>query len=215
MRPGTTLLLGLALLTLGAGCSEPGRKSRPAGEGPYLLRGRLVNAETGAQVSRSTFWLHFFCDDIDHQSTLDPAGATDYAVRMPQAKVRVRAFDSTDEYHLFETTLALAGDKREYDIALRPTHYVMLRGRVIDGATGKPIVPTSGMGAGPLLYVSAAGTSWHGASFVPEGDGTFLFRAPRTTLSISAVNTSKGVRTRTLDLSGVTAAEHSAEFVLE
>jgi hypothetical protein len=212
----STFLLAVLLAALAAACgSEPGRHDDPAGSGDYLLKGRVLDAGTGEPVSREKMHLHFFCDEIDHQVTLDPDDTSDYAVRMPRPTIRVRAADGTDTYHLLETTLRLEASAREFDIELRPTGFVLLRGRVIDASTGKAILPTRGMGAGPRLYLRCEEPSWAGGSFVPEPDGTFSLKAPRAVIEVAAVNTAMGVRTKRIDLTGVTAAEHAIEIVLE
>jgi hypothetical protein len=107
----------------------------------FTIEGTVVDAETGKEVSREGMYLHFFCDEIDHQETLESARTASYEISMPKSTVRIRAFDTSKRYHLFEKTVQVEGDELQFDIAVVPTHYILLTGKIVDLNTGKRILP--------------------------------------------------------------------------
>jgi hypothetical protein len=204
----TRILTGLAaaLLLMGAGC---------ASEPSHQLRGRVLDAETGEPVSRQNMYVHFFCDEIDFQQSLDPEDEPTYSVRLPQPKVRIRAADGSAAYALFEQTLTIEGEALEYDIRLTPTHFVLLRGRAIDAVTGKAIRASGGMGGGPLLYFDAEQVGWSKGMIGLDDEGAFSLRVPRAKLTVRAVNTPKRIAKPVIDLTGYEADEREVEIRFE
>jgi len=202
------LAIAAALLALAA-CGGP----RPRGEGDYLLEGTVRDAKTGEPVARDTLYLHFFCDGIDHQVTLDPSSETEYAVRMPQPTVRVRVADTDDAYHLYERTVEIEGKSRTLDLPLEPTGFVLLRGRVVDAADGSAVPRGADGGHGPLLYLS--GDGWSEGPVSLEEDGSFTLRVPRAKIEIRAVDTARSIANPDLDLTGFAGASRKFELRLE
>jgi hypothetical protein len=201
----------VALLAALAACT-PDEPGPPAPEAGYRLHGRILDAETGTPVSREHAYLHFFCDAIDVQKSFDPADLTSYDVRMPRAEIRIRIKDKTEEYALFEKTVTVDGNDREYDIRLVPTHFVLLRGRAIDVATGQAVEQH---GHGPLLYFDAEPGDWGRSMVRLDDDGAFTLRVPRAKLRIQAVDTSKRIANPILDLTGFEGGETEFELRFE
>jgi hypothetical protein len=204
----TRVLTGLctALLLLAGAC---------ASDPSHLLHGRVIDAETGEPVSRRTMYVHFFCDEIDFQRTLDPEDASTYSVRLPRPTVRVRAADRSGVYALFEQTLTIDGEALEHDIRLTPTHFVLLRGRAIDAVTGEAIRPTGGWGSGPVLHLDADKVGWGKSGVTLDDEGAFSLRVPRAKLRVRAINTSKRIVNPVIDLTGYEADERDVKIRFE
>lgn len=222
MAPATRrrrLPLLLAVCLLLAACGDEGGGAAPSSR-PYEVEGRLLDAETGAEVSARTIYLHFFCDEVKWKLSLDPEDTPYYAVKVPRARVRVRAHDQERTYAAFERELVLEEGKQTFDIRLQPTHYVRLHGRVVDGATGKPIPPaTPGeretLGDRVLFYFQHEGVPCHPGTVAPADDGSYALKVPRGVIKILAVNTAQRLKVSEVDLTGIEGDEHVFDIVLE
>jgi hypothetical protein len=160
-------------------------------------------------------YVHFFCDQIDFQRTLDPEDASTYSVRLPRPTVRVRAADRSGVYALFEQTLTIDGEALEHDIRLTPTHFVLLRGRAIDAVTGEAIRPTGGWGSGPRLHLDADKVGWGKSGVTLDDEGAFSLRVPRAKLRVRTINTSKRIVNPVIDLTGYEADECDVKIRFE
>ncbi len=198
----------LAVLAAAAGaCSG-------AGSG-YRLHGVVRDAATGMPVSRATVYLHFICDESGFHVTVDPGKEADYGtVYLPAPRVRVRAFDQTKTYALFETTITVPEEGMAFDIPLSRSGRVRLFGRVVDAATGAPILPGAGGGHGPLLYFGDEGHTWTEGPIALAPDGTYSIRVPRGKVVVSVVDTAMKPVAPEIDLSNGTADEHAADIAL-
>ncbi len=198
-------LIGIVLcLLLASGCAREG----------FTIRGTVIDSETGEEVSRAKMYLHFFCDEIDYQQSLDPRDVTDFEVSMPRATVRIRAADGSSRYHLFETTIEITGSEIEFDIPMVPTHYVLLQGKILDARAGTVILPKPGLGNTPLFYIHDE-KGFNASMIGPASNGTYSVRVPREKLTILVVNTPLGLRTGTLDLTGFEGEVRKFDLVLE
>jgi len=198
-------LIGILLaLLLASGCAREG----------FTIRGTVIDSETGEEVSRAEMYLHFFCDEIDHQQSLDPRDVTDFEVTMPRATVRIRAADLSSRYHLFEKTIEIAGGEIEFDIPMVPTHYVLLKGKILDARTGTVILPKPGIGNTPLFYVQDE-RGFSAGLIGPASNGTYSVRVPREKLTFLVVDTPLSPRTKTLDLTGFDGEVRQFDLVLK
>jgi hypothetical protein len=212
---GRKLGLLVACCLAVAACGDDGGGIKPR---PYELSGRLLDAETGAEVSRSTIYLHFFCDEQKWKTTREPADTTNYSVKVPHPKVRVRAYDQENTYAAFEREFELKEGSQTFDIKLQPTHNVKLHGKVIDARTGKPIAPpktAEGVGGSVLFYFQHEGVPCHPGTISPAADGTYSIRVPRGMIKILAVNTPLALKQGEVDLTKVTADDYAFDIELE
>ncbi len=201
---GIVLGVVTAASSLLAGCGD---STTNAG---YRLKGKVVDAETGERVSRETIYLHFFCDAIKAQKTIDRGAGSTYDVLMPQATIRVRVADKSDRYKLFEQTITLASKQQTFDIPLVPTHNIRLHGKV---AGYRPPGPDAKLGDSVLFYFEHGGRAVAGP-MAPDSDGTYSLYVPRGIITITAVNMGGKIKDPTVDLTGKTgkAHQHDIEF---
>lgn len=213
IRTFPAIVLGslLALCLPLAGCGNDGNGTPNTSD--YRLSGRVLDADTGEEVSRETLYLHFFSDDVKLKKTLNPEPGSRYEVLMPQAKVRVRVSDKERRYALFEETIDLASKAESYDIKLKPTNYIRLHGTVKED--GKPVPPSDGTpGDRVMLYFESDGKPIAGP-IPPASDGTYSLRVPRGPIKILTVNTAKKPKNDTVDLTGNTNDSHAFDIELE
>ena len=198
------LLLGLLPLALGA-CGQ-----RVAGAGDRVLRGRLVDDETGQPVSRESVYLHAFRDGAGQQVSLEPARSSTYALRVGGPDVRLRVSAGAGEYHLYEETLVVPPEGLEHEVRLVPTHWVRLHGRVLwqDGARWRP--PSEGDGNLSKVRIDIDGV---GGLRIAQ-DGTYSRRVPRTLLRFATVNTDRWIEPTELELTGFEGDERRLDLHL-
>ncbi len=84
-----------------------GCAGKEAGSGDFLVRGRLLDDETGLPVSRSTIYVHAFNDSTGFQVSLEPADSSEfgarvsiaedgsYSVRVPRRALRLLAINTS------------------------------------------------------------------------------------------------------------------------
>ena len=219
---GRLLILATLLAAALSACTDAEQpEEEPAASPPadgYVIRGILRNALDETDISRETVYLHFFCDEIDFSKTLDPTEMATYVVRVPKATVRIRAYDTTKVYALYEKTITLEEREVYRVIHLDPTNYVRVHGKIIDRTSGALVRPDpdAGMGDTPLFYFhDSEGKPCHTLWITPESDGTYSVRLPRTRIEISVVDTPLGLRVRKLDLTGYEGAEYELNLELE
>ena len=159
-------------------------------------------------------YLHYFCDEIDHQTSLDPTDRTGYSVRMPLPTVRVRVYDGSKVYHLFEKTVTVPDGGLELDIPLERTNYVRLFGNLVEKATGRRMKRGEDGGHGPLLYFGD-GKGYHAGPEWLEDDGSYSLRVPRGKITVRAVDTAKSIAVPTVDLTEVEGDEYRFDIALD
>ena len=194
--------LGLFLLALLGACAgeDEGDTSRPC-----VVKGRLLNAETGEVLSRSHIYMHFNCDELGYKESPTPHDVTTFQVKMPGSTVRIRAYDTEQVYAPFEQTFEAKDGVLAVGIPLQPTHYILLRGRFEDGETGRSALDMkqSGEWMGLRLSIHDGPDAVHRDHIIPDLAGYFAIRVPRKRLRLQTVGTSTRPEQTTLDLSGV------------
>ena len=135
------MLAALCVVLCGCGDEKNGPGTADTSD-EYRLSGTLLDAETGEAVPRAGIYVHVFCDEVNLQKTVNPDETkSDFEVLVPKPKVRLRVYDGSHVYALYERTMTLASKTERVEVRLEPTNYIKLRGRVLDGSTGKPIPP--------------------------------------------------------------------------
>lgn len=184
----------------------------PSPPGSVVLRGKLVDAETGEPVSRGAVYIHAFDDATKRQVSLSPDADEDsFELTAPAATVRLRIADTSKRYELNEQTFTVSGGAWNGTVRMVPTHFVRLHGRVLwrDGDKLRP--PSEGDGR-----VRHAGVSFGpGGGVSYDEDGSFSARLPRKSLKILLINTSLSPAQDSLDLSAFTGDEQDFDIILE
>jgi hypothetical protein len=196
-----SISVGIGILVL-SGCGP-----RTEGQGDYVIRGSLVDGETGAPVSRENVYVHVFNDAIQRTTSPEREDASTFTVRMPLSQVRLRVVDTTDRYHLYETTLEVPARGLDHVVQLVPTHYVLLKGRVLirDGTAWVPHPEVgTGMGETPLLSFGFDDDRPPGWTVALGKDAAFEVRLPRERLRLFVVDSPLAPETPVVDLTGVT-----------
>ena len=138
------------------------------------------------------------------RDTLTPRDMSEYRIALPDRRIRVRVLDEAHVYEPFEQTVMVEGEELQLDIALLPTHYVLLRARFVDGVTGRQPVDmrVSGEWAGLMLTVSDERGLVHEGLLVPDDDAVVKVRVPRKKLRLETTNVSTVPQEPELDLRG-------------
>ena len=179
--------------------------------GSVVLRGNLVDAETGEPVSRRTVYVHAFDDATKRQVSLSPDADEDsFELMAPAATVRLRIADTSKRYELNEQTFTVSGGAWNGTIRMVPTHFVRLHGRILwrDGDKLRP--PSEGGGDVQHGFLGIGR-----AHVRPEDDGSYSARVPRELLRVLTVNTSRAASPSTLDLTGFEGDEKQFDIILE
>ena len=203
---GVAMLLGLAITLLSTGC---GSDTREVDDPGVTIRGRLIDAETGATPEiHDQMVLHVFCDDLDKQVSLQPDDSGAYEVHMPGRTVRMRFADLANVYFLHEATKTLASNEATWDLRIEPTNYLLLRGTI------KGLKEAREAGFNKVMFMADHdGPSLH-SLHLPHKEGKFALRVSRSVIEFSVVNTSWKLSPSQIDLSGVTADEHEVVLTL-
>src|SRR5262245_35795805 len=196
------LLLAASL----AGCAAG---SAPAGT--VTIRGRLVDAETGERVARTTIFVHAIDDANGGVVTAKPDAADSFELAGLPPTVRLRVADTSDRYRLNEQQVTVPGESLDTTISLVPTHWVRLHGRVLwrDGERLRP--PSEG--DGDVVHGFLCIGPKYGIR--PEKDGSYSVRVPREVVEIAKVNTSRSPSPHTVDLREVAGDEKELDIILE
>lgn len=169
--------------------------------GQFEIRGRLIDTETGAPVSRVNVNVHLFNDAAKAQVSFPLEDEATFVARMPGAGVRLRVIDRTDKYRFFERNLEIPATGLETVVELVPTHFVLVKGRLLENGKA-PRVEAGVIGGTPLL-----GFAWDddckGTDYDAD-DGSFEVRLPRTRVEVQMLDTGLGPVPPILDLTGVT-----------
>ena len=199
----------VALLLL-AGCSA----GSSLGSGTEV-RGRLVDAETGKPVPRSTFYVHAFDDAAKLQVSLDPDDDADFSLRMTGTsidgrKIRLRIPDLSNTYELWEQTFEEQDGVLDVDVRLKPTHWVRLHGKVLwrDGAVLRPL------GEEKQGNVRNAQVSAGRVGLRPDAAGNYSVKAPRELLKVLTINTNRRAEPSEIDLSAFKGDEFEQDVTL-
>jgi hypothetical protein len=202
----------------GRGCTvtRNGVTVRESGCGPgnVEVRGRLVDAETGAPVKRERIYVHAFNDAEKVQVSLDPdEGESTFRLRLPSPEIRLRVPDLEHRYKLFEKRFTAAADgELEVEVRLEPTHWIRLHGHIQYRESGKlrPVDHGDGsMGCCPLIDIGPR--SW----IDYDDDGAYSVLVPRELLKIRMVDTPCHPVPAELDLRGATGDERTFDLYLE
>lgn len=175
------------------------------------MRGRIVDAETGAPVPRTSIFVHAFDDATKRQVSLKPDDDDAFELTAPAATVRLRVADTSGRYELNQQTFTVTGGAWDGTIRLVPTHFVRLHGRILwrDGDRLRP--PSEGDGRVVNAFLGIGGKS----GVYPKEDGSYSVRVPRELIRILPVNTSLGPNPATLDLAGFEGDEKEYDIILE
>jgi hypothetical protein len=207
MLRALALSLLLAAVVLFACQQVPGR-------GDYEFRCSFIDTETGERVSRRDLWVEVHNDGSEVDVEIERAVASTFIVRMPEPEVRLRIGDYTDRYREYETTLLVPPTGLDHVVRLIPTHFVLLKGRLLERERGAwvpmRLPPNDGMLHGwPQLHLdlddeqldsesAQPRASW---SISPKDDSSFELRLPRKRLRLDgAINTALAPETPVLDL---------------
>ena len=190
-----SILLRSALLVPALACCA----REPDG---YEIRGRIVDAETREPVSRESLDVHLFNDSVKAQTSLVREDEAGFRACMPAASVRLRVVDRTKRYEFFERQFEVPSSGLDYVVELVPTHFVLVKGRLLEN--GKPPHIEEGIiGGAPLL-----GFAWEGDSTDADyssDDGSFEIRLPRTRVRVQMLDTGLSPVPAILDLTAVDA----------
>jgi hypothetical protein len=199
------LLLALLAASL-AGCANG---SAPPGS--VVVRGRIVDAETGEPVPRTSIHVHAFDDATKRKVSLAPEDDDAFELTAPAATVRLRVADTSGRYLLNEQTFTVAGGVWDGTVRMVPTHHVHLHGRILwrDGEKLRP--PSEGDGSVQHAFLGIGPK--YGVR--PAEDGSYSVRVPRELLPLRTVNTSRGPNPATLDLTGFEGDEKEYDIILE
>lgn len=192
------------------------RTVRESGCGPgnIEVRGRLVDAETGAPVKRDRVYVHAFNDATKVQVSLEPDKTTStFELRLPAPEIRLRVYDMERVHALFEKNFTAPADgKLDVDVRLEPTHWIRLHGHFYYREDGKvrPVDHGDGsMGCCPLIDIGPR--SWVDY----DDDGAYSLLVPRALLKIEMVDTACHPVPAELDLRGATGDEREFDLYLE
>jgi len=182
------------------------------GDGPVLVKGRLLDDETGRPVPRTTIYVHAFSDDVRKSVSLDPGEGSTFSLRLPTRSVRLRVADIGDEYALWERTFALDGDTLDQEVRLKPLHWIRLHGRILVGDDqGLHPLPRGDGGTGSRALVS----------FRPGGrmhedfsDSSYWVRVPRERIRVQCLDSAEMPEKKVIDLTGATEAEREFDVIL-
>ena len=194
-------LVALALAASGCG-------ARVAGHGDYVIRGSLVDSETGAPVSRKDVYVHAFNDEIKRQTSLDPEDSAAFTVRMPRPAVRLRVAEMTGRYRLEETTLTVPPEGLDHVVRLVPTHYILMKGRFLvrEGVQWVPVPPQrrdGAIGGRPLPSFLLEGEVPAGFRVTFREDASYEVRLPRARVRVQVLDTPLTPDPKSIDLTGV------------
>jgi hypothetical protein len=180
-------------------------------EGSIRVTGRLVDAETRRPVTRAQIWIHGFNDAFDAQASLEPGpDRNDFELFLPAPDLRLRIADRSDEYALFERLFVAKDGQLDVEIALQPTHWLVLRGRVLwdDHGTLRPV----GRGRHPVVGAPIIDVFPDG-HLNRDSEGRYEGRVPREELEFSAVSTALRLEPSRLDLRGATEDERELDLI--
>jgi len=199
----SSIVIGIAALAF-SGCGPT-----IAGRGDYEIRGSIIDAETGAPISRSNVYVHVFNDLIKEQASPGLAVESTFTVRMLVPQVRLRIYDASSRYQLYETEFDVPESGLDHVARLMPTHYVLVKGRLmfLEGDTWIPLSPQVArrFGKWPGLGFRLDGDREGSWSVRHDSDASFEVRVPRERLLVSLINTGLEPVTDVVDLTGVTA----------
>ena len=193
------------MLTVAAGaCCSP--------SGPnFTVSGRIVDAETGAPVPRTSIFVHAFDDATKRQVSLSPEDDDAFELTAPAATVRLRVADTSGRYELSEQTFTVTGGAWNGTIRLVPTHFVHLHGRILwrDGDKLRPPSEGDGNVSHASVYFGRSG------AVRPAPDGSFSVRLPREVLVLRTINSARTPVLESLDLTAVEGDEKECDIILE
>jgi hypothetical protein len=184
------------------------------GPGNIEVRGRLVDAETGAPVRRDRVYVHAFDDATKVQVSLEPdPTASTFELHLPSPEIRLRVYDMEGVHALYEKSFTAPADgKLDVEVRLEPTHWIRLHGhfyyRVADRVW--PVDNGDGsMGCCPLIEIGPRSSVDH------DDDGAYSLLVPRELLKIGMVDTACHPVPAELDLRGATGDEREFDLYLE
>jgi hypothetical protein len=206
------------------GCivTRDGRTVRESGCGPgnFEVRGRLVDAETGAPVKRDRVYVHAFNDATKVEVSLEPdKTASTFELRLPAPEIRLRVYDMERVHALYEKNLVAPADgKLDVEVRLEPTHWIRLHGHFYYRVGDKVWPVDQGdrsiggpprIGGCPLIDIGPR--SWVDY----DDDGSYSLLVPRELLKIRMVDTACHPVPAELDLRGATGDEREFDLYLE
>jgi hypothetical protein len=198
------------------------RTVRESGCGPgnIEVRGRLVDAETGAPVKRDRVYVHAFNDATKVQVSLEPdKTASSFELRLPSPEIRLRVYDMDRVHALFEKNFTAPADgKLDVEVRLEPTHWIRLHGHFYyreDGKVrpvdhGEPSIDNRPrIGGSPIIHIGPRSSVYY------DDDGAYSLLVPRELLKIGMVDTPCHPVPAELDLRGATGDEREFDLYLE
>lgn len=207
LQRALSLAIGLvaSLLVVSTGCSTV------PGEGNVRVSGRLVDMETGRDVSRRNMIIHAFDDQAGEQVTLGKAKGSEFVFNTTSPLVRLRIVDTSHEYKLYEGGHIEFGDGIKLEAGLRPTHFVRVHGRVLMGSNHdslRPIPSSPIIGATPFVHIGDRKLS-------PDSNGYYSTRLPRRLHRIQTINFGGTVHPYELDLRDYAEDEVQVDVTLK
>jgi hypothetical protein len=186
-------ILGVACVVFLTSC---GTEGPPTGR---VVRGSVVDADTGAPVACE----HLTVEALDAVTGRGPAARVGPDARFvvaASAAVRLVVRDASDAFAPYEAALDVPEAGADHRVRLRPTNYVLLRGRVLwrDGAVAD--VPIAiGDGLRPVAR---------------RPDGTYEVRLPPTRHAVRALDGRCRLLTREIDLGLIATDAWNANIYL-
>ena len=217
---GTVGFLGASALScaIDRGCivTRGGVTTRESGcgSGDVVVRGRLVDAETGEPVRRDRVYVHAYDDGTKVQVSLEPdKTASNFELRLPSPEIRLRVYDMEHVHALYEKRFTAPADgKLDVEVRLEPTHWIRLHGHICYRVGDKvwPVDHGDGsIGSAPLVDIGPC--SW--ISY--DDDGAYSVLVPRELLKITMLDTNCHPVPAELDLRGATGDEREFDLYLE
>ncbi|HTF90981.1 MAG TPA: hypothetical protein VK843_21380 [Planctomycetota bacterium] len=183
-----------------------------AAKSDYVIRGSIVDAETGAPIAHKDLHIDAFDDAQQWWKSPEAGDEATFNLRLPQSDAWLVVRDFTNRYQLYQTKIAVPPPGLDFVVRLEPTHFVVLKGRMLVEKDGAWVAAPASVRASEVKPVLRGGPllSLHwmqGGSNVIDvrPDGSFEVRVPRARVEAMVVATPLTTEPRYLDLTGETA----------
>jgi len=198
IRTGSGIAAGAFALVLAA-CG-----ASAAGHGDYAVRCLLVDSDSGAEVVPHNVYVVATDDTTGEETNINHLRSAAFVLRMPNPHVRLRITDYSDKYQAYSASLEIPPKGLDHAVVLVATHYVLMKGRVLEqhGTDWVPVRCSEGIGGSPLISFHFGRTS---RTLHFRDDASFEIRLPRERVPVDVLDSALALEAPFVDLSGVTA----------
>lgn len=190
--------------------------------GGVRVAGRIIDDETGAALSRERTWVHGFIDATGSQVSAKPAPDSGFELVLPGRDVRLRVARDDGAYvSPWETRFVATSDLLDVEVRLVPTHYLVVRGRILrrEGGVDRPLhkgeLPGKvGISLHPVTPTPPGPGGYGVGGLRIDAQGAFEALVPRAKYRVVTINLGDDIAPREVDLSGAQGPEHRVDFVL-